>query len=217
VYDSAEMRSLVERGYDLVAERYARLEGEAGAWPRLEWLDRLLDALPDGSRVLDLGCGNGVPATQRIAQRHHATGVDISSAQVRRARRAVPGAEFLHADLVNLDFSRAPFDAITALYVIEHVPREQHATIFERWYSWLEPGGRLLFTVEPHDEAGRVGQWLGEPMFFSQYDADTTLAMLDRTGFEVQESVVQTQFEGDHDVDYLWILARRPDAGRRAP
>jgi hypothetical protein len=28
-------------------------------------------------------------------------------------------------------------------------------------------------------------------------------------GFEIEDSEVQTQFEGDHDVDYLWVLARR--------
>jgi SAM-dependent methyltransferase len=88
----------VERGYDLVADRYARLEGDVGAWPRLEWLDRLLDALPDSSRVLDVGCGNGVPATQRMAQRHHPIGVDISAVQIECARRAVPEVFFSNFD-----------------------------------------------------------------------------------------------------------------------
>ncbi len=199
----------MERGYDLVADRYARLEGDVGAWPRLEWLDRLLDALPDGSRVLDVGCGNGVPATQRMAQRHHPIGVDISAVQIERARRAVPEARFVHADLMDVDFSVEPFDAIAALYVIEHVPREQHAAVFRRWHRWLRSGGRLLFTIEPYDEAGRVGDWLGEPMFFSNFDADTTLELVEVAGFEIEDSEVQTQFEGDRDVDYLWVLARR--------
>jgi hypothetical protein len=34
-------REIVERGYDQVADQYARLEGGAG-WPRLRWLSKLL-------------------------------------------------------------------------------------------------------------------------------------------------------------------------------
>jgi hypothetical protein len=46
-------------------------------------------------------------------------------------------------------------------------------------------------------------------MLFSQYDADTTLGLLERTGFGVIESKLETQFEGDHEVDNLWVLAKR--------
>jgi hypothetical protein len=42
-------QSIVARGYDRVAEEYARLESGA-EWPRLRWLDEVLRRLPDGSR-----------------------------------------------------------------------------------------------------------------------------------------------------------------------
>jgi hypothetical protein len=44
--------------------------------------------------------------------------------------------------------------------------------------------GRLLFTVEPYDEPGVVGGWLGHPMFFSQHDPEATLALVRDAGFE---------------------------------
>jgi SAM-dependent methyltransferase len=149
-----------------------------------------------------------VPATARIAQRHRATGIDISTAQLEPARRNVPHARFIHGDVLAVELDES-FAAIAAFYVIEHVPRERHPAIFERWHRWLAPGGRLLFTVEPYDEPGRVGDWLGEPMYFSQHDPDTTPALLTRAGFDVLESRVETQYEGDHDVEYLWVLAQR--------
>ena len=90
---------------------------------------------------------------------------------------------------------------------MEHLPRELHPEIFRRFHRWLEPGGRLLFTVEPDDEPGVVGDWLGTPMFFSQFDSERTLEIIREAGFEVIEKDVETQLEGPRQVSYLWVLA----------
>src|SRR5688500_2384765 len=80
-------------GRDAVAERYAALEEEE--WPRLRWLRTLLDVLPPGSSVLDLGCGNGLPAGPAVLARGHTLlGVDVSARQVELAERNVPGGSF---------------------------------------------------------------------------------------------------------------------------
>jgi cyclopropane fatty-acyl-phospholipid synthase-like methyltransferase len=201
-------RPLVERGYDAVADRYGALESEECEWPRMRWLRRLLAATQPGGRVLDVGCGNGVPATREMARAYAAVGVDISSEQVERARRNVPGADFIHGDLATIEVE-GPFDAVSAFYVIEHLPREQHAAILRRFHDWLAPGGHLLMTIEPDDEPGKVGEWLGEPMYFSQYDAETTLKLIAEAGFTVVERAIEDQYEGDRPVTYMWVLARR--------
>ena len=92
---SYDPKRVVETGYDLVADEYARLEG-ADQWPRMRWLQKLLDHIEPGSSVLDLGCGSGDPADVEISKQHTVTGVDISQAQVDLARQNVPGGAFLH-------------------------------------------------------------------------------------------------------------------------
>ncbi|MGH2961070.1 MAG: class I SAM-dependent methyltransferase [Solirubrobacterales bacterium] len=206
--DHAETREIVESGYDAVADEYAALEDEHAAWPRMEWLGRLLSLVPAGASVLDAGCGSGVPATRAIARRHRATGIDVSAAQIERARRNVPGARLIHADLMELQLEER-FDAIAALYVVEDVPRELHAAAFERFHRWLNPSGYLLFTIEPDEESGIVGEWLGAPMFFSQFGAERTLSLVRDTGFEIIEERSEAQLEGEREVSYLWVLARR--------
>lgn len=115
-------RDVVESGYDMVVEAYAGLEIEGHEWPRLRRLLELLDGLPEGSDVLDLGCGNGLPAMAAISERHRGVGVDISGAQIALARHNVPGATFVHADMSELDFPASSFDAIVSFYAIEHLP-----------------------------------------------------------------------------------------------
>jgi SAM-dependent methyltransferase len=203
-------QEIVARGYDRVAEQYARLE--AGVeWPRMRWLRDLLARLPAGSRVLDLGCGSGVPATQAIARHHTAVGVDVSARQVELAWANVPGAEFRRADVLELEFPPGSFDAVVAFYTLDHIPREQLPVLLARIGTWLRAGGFLLFTAEVQDQPGIVGQWLGVPMFFSCFDAATTRRLVEAAGFELLRDGIEAQLEGDHEVSYLWVLARRPE------
>ncbi|HEY6396223.1 MAG TPA: methyltransferase domain-containing protein, partial [Solirubrobacteraceae bacterium] len=89
-----DTRDLVERGYDMVALEYAKLESREAPWPRMRQLELMLERLPRGSHVLDIGCGSGVPAATRIVQDHRVSGIDISGRQIELARSNVPDGEF---------------------------------------------------------------------------------------------------------------------------
>ena len=119
-----ERKRTVEAGYDALADRFgewgAKVEGDP--WER--FLEDLADRLPADARVLDLGCGNGAKIS-RLADRFEVVGVDISERQLQLARAAVPEASFIQADFTELDFPAEAFDAVTALYSIVHVPRDE--------------------------------------------------------------------------------------------
>lgn len=72
----------------------------------------------------------------------------------------------------------------------------------------MKPGGLLLLTVETEDEPGVTGQWLGVEMFFSCFDAATTRRLIREAGFESLDDAIETQLEGEKDVQYLWALGR---------
>jgi cyclopropane fatty-acyl-phospholipid synthase-like methyltransferase len=201
----------VAAGYDTVADRYAALEG-AGQWPRRRRVADLAGKLSPGARVLELGCGNGIPVARDLVDAgFDVTGVDVSPEQIRRAREAVPEAKFVAADMLSVDVPEASFDAVVCLYAIEHVPRERHADVFRRIFGWLRAGGLALLAVEDSDQPGVVADWLGAPMFFSVYPADDERRLAEAAGLDVLEADVEAQRELGRDVPYLWLLVRRPD------
>jgi cyclopropane fatty-acyl-phospholipid synthase-like methyltransferase len=206
-----EPSRIVAAGYDRVADSYERLEQDGAEWPRLRRLRELLLQVPEHGAVLDLGCGNGLPALREIAQRHAATGVDVSAVQAERARRNVPDAIVVHADMAELDFSEGSFDAVVSFYAVEHVPRERHAELFRRVHTWLNPGGLFLFTVEAREGFEGVGTWLGEPMFFSQLDEAEMVDLLREAGLTVVSREREEQLEGGSAIAYLWVLAQRDE------
>jgi SAM-dependent methyltransferase len=202
-------REIVASGYDAVAESYARLE--ESEWPRIRWLRDLLDRLPDGAHVLDLGCGNGVPADREIARRHTVTGVDISARQIELARRHVPSGVFFHADMTRVSFPPGTFDAVVSFYAIGCIPRVEHAALLRRIREWLRPGGWLLLSEEDVDRPDVVGECLGVPMFFSGFDAATQRRLVEEAGFVVERAAVEAQVEQGVEVPFAWVLARVPE------
>ena len=94
---------IVADGYDVIGETFAEWRDRIVGDPRAAWRGELVSRLPQGARVLELGCGGGVPDTQLLAERFRVTGVDVSPEQVRRASAAVPSAEFVCADFTELE------------------------------------------------------------------------------------------------------------------
>jgi len=202
-------KETVEAGYDALADRFgewmARVEGDP--WERL--LDELAGGLSADARILDLGCGNGTK-TARLAGRFDVVGVDISEQQLRLARAAVPDAKFVHADFVELDVPAETFDAVTALYSIVHVPRDEQPALFARILGWLKPGGLFLASLSHVGGEDRVDEWLGVDMFFSGFDADTNRRLVREAGFELLVDDLVWMQEPESKVAFLWVLATKP-------
>jgi SAM-dependent methyltransferase len=202
-------KALVARGYDRIALRYAAWKVEGN--PAMRFVRELDALLPDGCDILELGCGRGVPVTRELAKRHRLTGVDISAAQVELARHHVPEASFVHADYTELDVAPGSFDAVVAILTLTHVPRDEHAGLLAQIAEWLREGGRLLCSLGAGDTPAAIeADWLGAPMYFSHYDADTNRRLVRDAGFELlRDELVTMHEEGHGEATFLWVLAQK--------
>jgi ubiquinone/menaquinone biosynthesis C-methylase UbiE len=207
--DMADPKALVARGYDRMALRYASWKVEGN--PAMRFVRELDVRLRAGSDVLELGCGRGVPVTRELAKRHRVTGVDISAAQIELARHHVPEASFIHADYTDLDVAPRSVDAVVAILTLTHVPREEHQDLLARMAGWLRDGGFLLCSLGVDDAAGSIeDDWLGVPMFFSSFDADTNRSLVADAGLDaVHDEIVAMQEEGYGEARFLWVLAEK--------
>jgi cyclopropane fatty-acyl-phospholipid synthase-like methyltransferase len=200
---------LVGRGYDVIGERFAEWRDRIIGDPRREWEEELVSRLRDGARVLELGCGAGVPDTQRLAARFQVTGVDISAQQIRRARAAVPEADFVRADFTELELDPESFDAVVSFYAFNHVPRELLAPTLSRIHRWLVPSGLLMTALGTSDTEAWSGDWLGAPTFFSSFPPDTNTRLVQEAGFDILRDELVTFREPEGDVTFQWVLALR--------
>lgn len=176
-----DYRPLVQRGYDRVAADF----NSARAAESADELAPLLDVLHAGSRVLDLGCGTGVPIARTLARSHNVVGVDMSGGQLALACRQVPGADFVRGDMSRVAFQPGSFDAIVSFYAIFHLPLSEHAPLIARIGAWLKPGGYLMATFSPNREEGYTEDFFGAEMYWSNLSLPEYHALLEKDGFEI--------------------------------
>lgn len=105
----------------------------------------LVRDLPDGSEVLDLGCGTGLLLYWLRRYRNiRPVGVDVSAGMVEVARSALPDIEIHCGDgLAFLRSNHSRFSGIFCFHVLEHVPEEVLLEFVEACAQALRPGGFL--------------------------------------------------------------------------
>jgi len=202
-------KRIVQEGYDDLGGRFR--DWNSGSEEARSWFtDEILQRLPAGADVLELGCGWG-PAAEILGDGRSYTGVDLSFEQLAIARERLPGATFVHADLTQLELPAESLDAVVAFYVFNHVPRAEQVPTFERIFGWLRPGGRFMASLGAGDTEDEVQEdWLGVPMFFAGFEPDVNERSLLDIGFEVELSETRSQLEeGEGEATFHWVIARK--------
>ena len=184
-----DYRALVRAAYNRCAIHYA----EQRCTTADAELSLITERLTPGSSTLDVGCGAGVPVARHLAKTFSVTGIDVSSSMIALARKNVPSARFIHADVMEVEFPERSFDAIVSFYAIFHIPRQEHLNLFRRFEQWLRPGGLLLFTVARNDDGPGYTEddFFDETMYWSNFGPSTYRKLLADSGFRIeQEGIV---------------------------
>lgn len=201
-----DKKKVVREGYNKVAEKYL-----AARHPDLEEMKILHEfrsMIKDGGKVLDVGCGGGLPFTQYLSNYFDVIGIDISEKQIELAKKNVPKAQFYVKDMTELDFPEATFDGIIAYYSIIHVPREEQHDLFVNLHRMLKPNGFAMFSLHSTDDPEYINEeYFGATMYWSGYDAETNLKMLADNGFEIIWSRLVDDSLGDSK--HLFVLIKK--------
>lgn len=119
---------------------------------------RIIPDLPEGSSVLELGCGNGKTLSAMLHQPWQITALDISCRAAEIAKSDSKGrADVLAADACHLPFKDGSFDAVLAFHVTGHLLYEGRRLMASESTRVLRPGGRLFFRDFGAEDM-RVGQ-----------------------------------------------------------
>ena len=180
--------------YDRIAGKFVRARV---GFREQGYVDRLIALATPGARILDLGCGTGIPIARHLIDHgFRLTGVDSSAEMLALARRHCPEAELILGDMTELALD-GPFGGMVAWDSVFHVPRARHDSLFAEMSRLLAPGAPLLLSV-----GGSEGDFTA-PMFdvafsYSGDHPSEGRRRLEACGFKVLTAEVDDPTSGGH-------------------
>jgi ubiquinone/menaquinone biosynthesis C-methylase UbiE len=201
-----DKEKIVQNGYSKMGSSYQIIRLRVN---NIEEINKLIDLLPQKGRILDAGCGTGLPVTKYLIESgFDVIGIDFSDEMLRFARKNVPEAEFIKQNIVDLSFPNRYFDALISLYAIIHIPREKHETIFRQFNRILKPGGIMLVTMGS-EELEENGEFLGERMFWSHFKPEKSKKIIEDCGFNIIEDWFTCHDWFSDNETHYWIIAKK--------
>jgi SAM-dependent methyltransferase len=196
---STDSGSRAVPAFDLIAERYDEAFTDrsaqlaAGQW--------LIDQLPRGARVLDLGCGSGLPTAVQLADAGlDVVGVDESGRMLDLARQRVRNGTFLQRDMRKLgdQDGLGQFDAAVSFFSLIMLPRADIPGVLQSVRRLLRGPRLLALSMVYGDMDFFPISFLGVATHASCYPTEDLVNVVSGAGFEVlstDEVAVQAEPE----------------------
>jgi ubiquinone/menaquinone biosynthesis C-methylase UbiE len=179
--------------FDAIGERYDdAFPHKSAQIIATQWF---VDRLGPGTRVLDIGCGTGVPTARMLTESGiDVVGIDISAEMLQLARRNVPSARFVAMDALQLDASLGDFDAAVAFFSLLMLRRADIPQVLRRVRGILRPGGYFGVAMVEGDFDYAPMVFLGQHVSVTAYPRAELEQVLTAEGLEVREVDVE-EFE----------------------
>lgn len=98
--------------------------------------------VPEGSLILDAGCGTGLSTRLLQKEGYRTCGVDISPLFLTVEKQSHPTTQLLSGNALGLPFQDNTFDSICAFEFIEHIP--DIPALIDEMHRILKPGGWII-------------------------------------------------------------------------
>jgi SAM-dependent methyltransferase len=193
-----------------------------------EHLGPLLERSP--SAALDIGCGIGLISAWLARRVPRVVGVDVSPRSIEVSRQLHRSGEFRVCAVPDDPLPNGPFDLITFIDVLEHLPRNQLGLTFERVNEVAAEDGvvainipsrlfalkdgtdrQIIDAAVPIDEIVAAAAAIGmEPLSVSRYGV-TSANQYVFCAFSRSYDVETRLRSGlvDHFQDHVWHMKRR--------
>jgi ubiquinone/menaquinone biosynthesis C-methylase UbiE len=174
------------REYDQIAEWY---RGDRSRTIGVSEALAAVLSLARGSRILDLGCGNGSPITDALVTAgYRLVGLDSSQGMLERFHRNLPNTPAVRADARACPFADSVFDAAVSWGMLFHLEPRDQAYAFASVSRVLKPDAPFLFTAAEipdvkADDPGITGTMNG--VTFRYYAVANYRTLIAEHGFEL--------------------------------
>lgn len=188
--------------YDDYAARYAEVTAPGQSQYGFDAVERFVRLVGPGARVLEVASGPGWDADAMEDAGLHVRRTDLSEGFI--AVQAERGKTVEKLDLISDDLG-GPWDGLVALYVLQHIERDQLEGVIARMVAALRSGGVLLTSFQEGETETEQNGSEGGVYHVVQWRPGDMLDLLAGQGLTIEWN---HSFEGD-EARWTILIARR--------
>lgn len=196
--------------YDAIAEDWNRLRTHLPA-PDLALFELFRCYIPLQGRVLDLGCGHGIPIAAMMTERGFTmTGVDRSERLLSLARSAMPQQEWIQSELESFE-PVGHYHGVIIWDSMFHLPRHEHLTLLGKVFEALEPEGVVILSSGGSDTdlPPFTDIMLGHEFFYDAFPVPVLLRHCREMGFRILRHELVNEPDGGRDKGRLGVVLQK--------
>ncbi len=196
--------------YDAIAEDWNRLRTHLPV-PDLALFELFRCYIPPQGRVLDLGCGHGIPIAAMMTERGFTlTGVDRSERLLSLARRAMPQQEWIQSELESFE-PVGHYHGVIIWDSMFHLPRHEHLTLLGKVFEALEPEGVVILSSGGSDTdlPPFTDIMLGHEFFYDAFPVPVLLRHCREMGFRILRHELVNEPDGGRDKGRLGVVLQK--------
>ena len=190
----------MKANYDLISDDWSNIRKILP--PKDSSLFELfIGKLPEQARILDLGCGSGIPIAKLLDERgFQITGIDRSTRLLNKAKENVPMATFHKGEIEDYEINNT-YHGVVLWDTLFHLPRAEHQPIIERIFNSLSSHGLLILSSGGSEEnlPPFTDFMFGVEFFYDAHPIKKLLKLCEHIGFNVERHLLVNKPDGKRD------------------
>jgi SAM-dependent methyltransferase len=191
-------------GYDKTVAKYIETTPQTVDGNLKTWIDKNLDKLASGAKILEIGSGSGKDADYFASRGHAIEVTDASQGFVDYLIKNGKNARLLNALTDDLG---GEYDMVFADAVFLHFNRDQLKAVLSKVHTALRPGGHIVFSLKAGSGEEITERKLDVPRYFCFWEEEAIKRLLVETGFNKIEIATIDDYRGKGRPDWLLLNA----------
>ena len=195
-----------KRAWDNLADTY----DDRAISPISDVFHSFTELLPENGRVLDLGCGTGVPhARHLVGLGFDVLGIDLSEEMVKMASSNVPGARFKQMSMTDILYVSEFIGVLSnfsMLLLFKEAARRIHSSLKEGGHFYLALNEPVEESSDPESDV--IVNIMGQEMYSRAYTVKEIEETFTPLGFTLvkfhREIQVSKEFGEEHVIEFIY-------------
>jgi len=171
-------------------------------------LEEFIGLLPQNGKVLDLGCGDGIPIGKKLAEAGlEITGIDVADEMVKAYAKNVSGSKTKRISMTDTNYNQE-FDGIISSFSMLSLPPDDFKSTAMKIIQALKTEGWFLLILNEGDsKTGKVQEVQGQQMYSTGMSEDEIRRAFETGQMKIvkleRETVESEEYGTEHTMIFL--------------